>query len=217
MIKYMTEKKKYRLHKKLEKIKQLIIIALMVISGLWYVTKGREKDNAAYAFTEQQSSKIIIEKDDSGKHEREDTSQHSLQETSDSVSENIETSGFSSGRASEKKKDSVDKTNKEITVDDTENNRSSETDSVDLNSKDSEDSGDEGDRDSSDSDSADLINLNHATQKELENLPGVGPATAKNIIEYREKYGGFADIEEIKNVKRIGDKTYEKLKEFIRV
>lgn len=213
----MTEKNKYTLHKKLEKIKQLIVIALMVISGLWYVTKGREKDNAAYAFTEQQSSKIIIEKDDSGMHEREDTLQHSLQETSDSVSESIETSGFSSGRASEKKKDSVDKTNKEITVDDTENNRSSETDSVDRNSKDSEDSGDEGDRDSSDSDSEDLINLNHATQKELENLPGVGPATAKNIIEYREKYGGFADIEEIKNVKRIGDKTYEKLKEFIRV
>jgi len=213
----MTEKNKYKLHKKLEKIKQLIIIALMVISGLWYVTKGREKDNAAYAFTEQQSSKIIIEKDDSGKHEREDTLKHSLQETSDSVSENIETSGFSSGRASEKKKDSVDKTNKEITVDDSENNRSSETDSVGRNSKDSEDSDDEGDRDSLDSDSADLINLNHATQEELENLPGVGPATAKNIIEYREKYGGFADIEEIKNVKRIGDKTYEKLKEFIRV
>ncbi len=59
------------------------------------------------------------------------------------------------------------------------------------------------------------INLNTASLEELENLPGIGPATAKNIIEYRDAYGGFADPEEIKNVKRIGDKTYEKLKDYI--
>ncbi|OON85579.1 hypothetical protein BXO88_11625 [Oribacterium sp. C9] len=62
-----------------------------------------------------------------------------------------------------------------------------------------------------------LVDLNKAGLQELESIPGVGPATAKNIIEYREKYGGFADIEEIKNVKRIGDKTFEKLKDHITV
>lgn len=66
-------------------------------------------------------------------------------------------------------------------------------------------------------DDSSLVNLNKADLKELETIPGVGPATAKNIIEYREKYGGFADKEEIKNVKRIGDKTYEKMKEHITV
>lgn len=59
------------------------------------------------------------------------------------------------------------------------------------------------------------ININTATEEELESLKGIGPATAKNIISYREEYGGFSSIEEIKNVKRIGDKTFEKIKEDI--
>lgn len=61
------------------------------------------------------------------------------------------------------------------------------------------------------------IDINRATAAELETLPGVGPVTAANIISYREKSGGFKTIEELKNVDRIGDKTYEKLKEHIRV
>lgn len=56
------------------------------------------------------------------------------------------------------------------------------------------------------------ININTATEQELERLKGIGPATAKNIIRYREEYGGFSSIEEIKNVKRIGDKIFEKIK-----
>lgn len=55
-------------------------------------------------------------------------------------------------------------------------------------------------------------NINTATEQELESLKGIGPATAKNIIRYREEYGGFSSIEEIKNVKRIGDKIFEKIK-----
>lgn len=61
------------------------------------------------------------------------------------------------------------------------------------------------------------INLNTATLEELDALPGVGPSTAQNIITYRESYGGFAAPEEIMNVKRIGEKTYEKLKDYITV
>ena len=59
------------------------------------------------------------------------------------------------------------------------------------------------------------ININTASQAELESLKGIGPATAKNIIRYREEYGGFSSIEEIKNVKRIGDKIFDKIKEDI--
>lgn len=63
----------------------------------------------------------------------------------------------------------------------------------------------------------DRINLNTASLEELDSLPGIGPATAKLILEYRQQYGGFAAPEEIMNVKRIGEKTYEKLKDRIRV
>ena len=61
------------------------------------------------------------------------------------------------------------------------------------------------------------VNLNTATLEELDALPGVGPSTAKNIIAYREAHGGFVAPEEIMNVKRIGEKTFGKLNEFIKV
>lgn len=65
--------------------------------------------------------------------------------------------------------------------------------------------------------SASKININTATAKELESLKGIGPATAKNIISYREEYGGFSSIEEIMNVKRIGEKTFAKIQDQISV
>ena len=61
------------------------------------------------------------------------------------------------------------------------------------------------------------VKLNTATLEELDALPGVGPSTAKNIIAYREAHGGFAAPEEIMNVKRIGEKTFDKLKAHITV
>ena len=61
------------------------------------------------------------------------------------------------------------------------------------------------------------INLNTATQAELEKLPGVGPAMAKAIVDYRQKSGGFKKIEEIMNVKGIGEKSFLKLKPQITV
>ena len=61
------------------------------------------------------------------------------------------------------------------------------------------------------------VNINTASLEELQSLKGVGPATAKNIILYREEYGAFSDIEEIMNVKRIGEKTFAKIKDFITV
>jgi competence protein ComEA len=56
------------------------------------------------------------------------------------------------------------------------------------------------------------INLNTATAEQLESLPGIGPAMAKNILEYRNKVGKFNRIEEIINVKGIGEKMFLKLK-----
>ncbi|MBU1023822.1 helix-hairpin-helix domain-containing protein, partial [bacterium] len=59
------------------------------------------------------------------------------------------------------------------------------------------------------------ININTATEMELESLPGVGEVRAKDIIEYRNRNGGFKSKSEIMNVKGIGDGTYEKIKDLI--
>ena len=61
------------------------------------------------------------------------------------------------------------------------------------------------------------ININKATQTELETIPSVGPSTALKIIEYREQNGKFKSIEDIKNVSGIGDAKYEKMKDYITV
>ena len=61
------------------------------------------------------------------------------------------------------------------------------------------------------------ININTASQAQLERLPGVGEATAKKIIEYRAQSGGFANISDIKKVSGIGAKKYEAMKDFIEI
>lgn len=61
----------------------------------------------------------------------------------------------------------------------------------------------------------DLINLNTATLKELQTIPGIGPSKANAIIVYREQNGLFKNIEEVKNVTGIGNKVYEQIKAYI--
>lgn len=65
--------------------------------------------------------------------------------------------------------------------------------------------------------SAGPININTASQAELETLPRIGPAIAGRIIEYRSAHGPFARIEDIKNVKGIGDATFTAIKDYITV
>jgi competence protein ComEA len=59
------------------------------------------------------------------------------------------------------------------------------------------------------------VDINTATAKELETLPGVGEVTAQRIIAYREANGPFQTIEDIQNVSGVGPKTFEGLKDLI--
>lgn len=61
------------------------------------------------------------------------------------------------------------------------------------------------------------VNINKADASQLETLPGIGPAKAKAIIDYREQQGGFKQEEDLKNVSGIGEKTFEKLQDSITV
>ena len=60
-----------------------------------------------------------------------------------------------------------------------------------------------------------LVNINTATARELETLPGIGEVTAQRIIDYREANGPFEAIEDIQNVSGIGPKTFEALKDLV--
>lgn len=61
------------------------------------------------------------------------------------------------------------------------------------------------------------ININKATEEELDTLPGIGESTAKKIIEYREEKGTFKNIEELKEVSGIGDAKFDKIKDLVTV
>lgn len=61
------------------------------------------------------------------------------------------------------------------------------------------------------------IDINTAGIEELQKLPGIGPTKAQEIINYRTKNGPFRSIDEIMNVKGIGKKTFEKMKDMITI
>ena len=65
--------------------------------------------------------------------------------------------------------------------------------------------------------STETINLNTATAAQIATLPGIGPKTADLIVQYRQKNGPFKKIEEIMNVRGVGEKSFLKLKARITV
>jgi competence protein ComEA len=59
------------------------------------------------------------------------------------------------------------------------------------------------------------VNINTASEAELDRLPGVGPVTARKIIEYRNQVGGFKSVEQLMEVKGIGPKKLEKMRPMV--
>lgn len=70
---------------------------------------------------------------------------------------------------------------------------------------------------SAEEDRSETVELNTATASELRTLPGVGERTAERIIEYREEHGGFEKIEDLMNVRGIGEKTFLRLRPLVHV
>ncbi|WP_051671279.1 ComEA family DNA-binding protein [Oribacterium sp. P6A1] len=192
----MTEKEKNKLRERLKSLKQILVIILMIISGVYYVTMGRAQNKATFkVYSETQGYK------------EEEKTKSSANNYNPTVIENTENKLYS------KKDNDVPCTEEPQYIQKSDDTRNSDTQNK---MAESEANGSHFSSLSSSYQST-LVNINKADQQELETIPGVGPATAKNIIEYREKYGGFAAVEEIKNVKRIGDKTFEKLRDHITV
>lgn len=62
-----------------------------------------------------------------------------------------------------------------------------------------------------------LININTATLEQLDSLPGIGLVRAQAIIDYRNEYGPFTSVQDLLNISGIGEKTLEKLLDYITV
>jgi competence protein ComEA len=62
-----------------------------------------------------------------------------------------------------------------------------------------------------------IVNINTASAAELDALPGIGAKTAARIVEYRQKNGPFKKVEELMNVRGVGEKNFLKLKAQISV
>ncbi len=61
------------------------------------------------------------------------------------------------------------------------------------------------------------INLNTASQEELDKLPGVGKGTAEQIVAYRTRHGKFTTVDELKNIKGIGERKFKTLQQFVSI
>ena len=61
------------------------------------------------------------------------------------------------------------------------------------------------------------ININSASEDELQNITGIGPSKASAIIQYREEQGPFSSVEDLMNISGIGEKTFEKMKDQVTI
>lgn len=59
------------------------------------------------------------------------------------------------------------------------------------------------------------INLNNCTMEELMSIKGIGESKASAILEYRDYIGGYTSVDEIKNIKGIGDKTFNEISPYL--
>ena len=222
----LTAKEQHKRKEKLAKIRQIVMIILMVVAGLYYLTVERSQVTNAVVVTNVEEAPVKSEDVNqiAAKKEKKFTIEGFLESTS-APNEVMDTGT--------EKETSIQKQTEAVTVETTTTKQHSvPQDSVDtdrITQTVTDTATNVAGVSATEIQTAPVadtaafqtedkrVNLNTATLEELDALPGVGPSTAKNIIAYREAHGGFAAPEEIMNVKRIGEKTFEKLKAHIRV
>ncbi len=59
------------------------------------------------------------------------------------------------------------------------------------------------------------VNINTASAEQLTTLPGIGPKLAARIVEYRQKSGAFKSVQELMNVRGVGDKNLKKIEQYL--
>ncbi|MDY6309117.1 MAG: helix-hairpin-helix domain-containing protein [Oribacterium sp.] len=196
----MTSKEIYEQKQKLAKARTYIMVGLMTVLGICYFTVSRDRVADAPVSTKVSETVAADPTDNKVSRPAETASvQSETPKTAETVSDSSETSfnverDVVQGKKSETSSIEQENQSSQPAVSESSTNKNIQPTAADGKA---------------------IVNLNTATLEELDSLPGVGPSTAKNILDYRTKYGGFATPEEIKNVKRIGDKTYEKLKPYI--
>lgn len=210
----LTAKEQHKRKEKLAKIRQTVMIILMVIAGLYYMTVERSQvTNAAIMTSVDESTVKTNRNQDKEVQETKFKIESYLQpettddETWQTILQEIETPMESQVESIEETLPDANQVTQVISstaanVTDASMMVTQKESIADPTVVPGEDK---------------RVNLNTATLEELDALPGVGPSTAKNIIAYREAHGGFAAPEEIMNVKRIGEKTFDKLKAHITV
>ena len=207
----LTAKEQHKRKEKLAKIRQTVMIILMVIAGLYYMTveRGQVTNAAVVTNVEESTAKTSKKQDKEVQETKFKIESYILPETiSDETSHvnlpKIEApqENYSESISEETAAVSQTAPNVSTNIPDTSAIPTQATPAEEATAVQVEDK---------------RVNLNIATLEELDALPGVGPSTAKNIIAYREAHGGFAAPEEIMNVKRIGEKTFDKLKAHITV
>jgi len=186
----------------LERGKVLLLLILLSVSAFFFLAvKDRESEVLYEGRAGEEQTYTQKEEFSEGKESRsmEEMERRKKERERDSQQE-IERATEEANKADEKEIADEKKVNKEETVEEEKVNKEEiekpKSDKRNISTK---------------------ININTANAKELESLKGIGPATAKNIISYREEYGGFSTIEEIMNVKRIGEKTFAKIQDWITV
>lgn len=110
--------------------------------------------------------------------------------------------------------DSADDTTADADSTDSDSKSQADTDDAGKSTADDADSSSDGDAAAADSAP---VNINEATADELTALPGVGPVTAKNVVEYREQNGGFDSADQLQEVDGIGPATFKKLSSMVTV
>lgn len=210
----LTAKEQHKRKEKLAKIRQTVMIILMAVAGLYYMTVERSQvTNAAIITNVDESTVKTNGNQDKEVQETKFKIESYLQpETTDdktcqTILQEIETPMESQVESTEKTLSDANQITQiipstAVNVTDASMMVTQKESIADPTVVPGEDK---------------RVNLNTATLEELDALPGVGPSTAKNIIAYREAHGGFAAPEEIMNVKRIGEKTFDKLKAHITV